>query len=126
MRNTFVHLNAHTDMSISEGIAKTKPLVKELSGQGGVALGVTDINNTFGAIKFYKECRSKGIKPIIGSDIILAGGSKLTLICKNGTGYKNLCQLLSVAYDNREQNGGVLTSREDLEKYSEGLFCLIL
>ena len=33
-----------------------------------MALAVTDLSNLFGMVKFYKEARGKGIKPIVGVD----------------------------------------------------------
>ena len=35
------------------------------------ALALTDLNNLFGGVKFYKEGRGKGVKPILGAEIIL-------------------------------------------------------
>jgi DNA polymerase III alpha subunit len=32
-------------------------------------MAITDLNNLFGAIKFYKACRGKGVKPLIGVDV---------------------------------------------------------
>jgi AraC-like DNA-binding protein len=36
---------------------------------GQPALAITDLSNLFGAVKFYKACRGKGVKPIIGADV---------------------------------------------------------
>jgi DNA polymerase-3 subunit alpha len=47
---------------------------------GQPALAITDLNNLFGAIKFYKACRGQGVKPIIGADLWMEpdvpGGSR--------------------------------------------------
>lgn len=124
MKKSFVHLNVHSDMSISEGIGKIKSLVTKSKELGLPALGLTDVGNCFGAIKFYSECRKQGLKPIIGAEVTLAGGSRISLLCKNLTGYKNLSKLLSLTYDNRRELGKVVVTKEMLSKYSEGLFCL--
>ena len=41
------------------------------TADGQPALAITDLSNLFGAVKFYKACRGKGVKPIIGADIFL-------------------------------------------------------
>ena len=91
----------------------------------------------FGALKFYKECRKNGIKPIIGSEFYLApdsrlsrtGGEKniryhhLVLLARNEQGYRNLLKLSSAGYT----EGFYYKPRIDdelLEKYCRGLICL--
>ncbi len=70
------------------------------------AVAITDHGNMFGAIEFYTKCKDKGIKPIIGSEVYIAPGSRfskesgnghestssyhLILLCQNLQGYKNL------------------------------------
>lgn len=77
------------------------------------ALAITDHGNMYGAIKFYKSARRRGIKPIIGIETYIAPKSRfdqtkniripessfhLTLLCEDETGYKNLIKLSSLAY----------------------------
>jgi len=101
------------------------------------ALALTDSCNLFGAVDFYKECKKKGIKPLIGMEVMLASTSRLdkrrgsdifatplTLIAKNRLGYQNLCALSSLGFI----EGFYYTPRIDkelLEKYHEGLICLM-
>ncbi len=54
----------------------TAPLVsmkwsKPLRQTGNLPLPSPDLNNLFGAIKFYKEGRGKGVKPLLGAEIYL-------------------------------------------------------
>jgi hypothetical protein len=42
---------------------------KAAKADGQVALAITDLSNLFGAVKFYKACRGKGVKPILGVDV---------------------------------------------------------
>jgi DNA polymerase-3 subunit alpha len=77
------------------------------------AVAVTDHGNMFGAIEFYTKAMSAGIKPIIGCEVYVAPGSRFdktnargsseasyhfVLLCKNLTGYRNLCHLVSAGY----------------------------
>ncbi|KRL01242.1 DNA-directed DNA polymerase III alpha subunit [Liquorilactobacillus capillatus DSM 19910] len=47
----------------------------------------------YGAIEFYHECRSNGIKPIIGLTLDLGPEDQLLLLAKNEQGYRNLMHL---------------------------------
>ena len=65
----FVHLRLHTEYSISDGILHVKDAVNLAVKNEMFALAITDLHNIFALVKFYKACRDKGIKPIIGRKI---------------------------------------------------------
>lgn len=100
----FVHLRVHSDFSMVNGITKVKPLVKACVQNNMVAMALTDFTNFCGLVRFYGEALSAGIKPIIGTDVLvqseLLGDElfELTLLAKNNQGYKNIITLLSRAY----------------------------
>jgi DNA polymerase-3 subunit alpha len=78
------------------------------------AVAMTDHGNMFGAVEFYREAISHGIKPIIGCEIYVAPTSRfekkgvdrgpkeynnhLILLAMNRDGYRNLCKLVSLGY----------------------------
>ena len=64
----FVHLRVHSDYSMSDGVAKVKPIIAAAENQGMAAIALTDQNNFCGLVKFYGACNGAGIKPIIGAD----------------------------------------------------------
>ena len=64
----FIHLRLHTEFSVVDGTNRIDDIVKASAADGQPALAITDFNNLFGAIKFYKEARGKGIKPLLGRD----------------------------------------------------------
>ena len=43
-------------------------------------------------------CKPLGVRPITGAELTLDDGSHLTLLCEDGTGYRNLCLLLTLAH----------------------------
>ena len=95
----FVHLRLHTEFSVVDGTNRIDEVVKAAAADGQVALAITDLNNLFGAIKFYKEGRGKGVKPLIGAEIFLESltldatqTSRLILLVQNHQGYLNLCE----------------------------------
>ena len=75
------------------------------------ALGISDLANLFGMVKFYKGCRGKGIKPIIGADVWIENEVerdkpyRVLLICKNRNGYGQLAELLTRAYLENKHRG---------------------
>ncbi|MGH1379946.1 MAG: PHP domain-containing protein, partial [Shewanella xiamenensis] len=64
----FVHLRVHSDFSMSDGVAKVKPILAQVEAHGMAAVALTDQNNFCGLVKFYGGCHGAGIKPIIGAD----------------------------------------------------------
>ena len=64
----FVHLRVHSEYSITDGIVQLDQAIAAAADDGMPALGVSDLANLFGMVKFYKGARGKGIKPIVGVD----------------------------------------------------------
>ena len=132
----FVHLHVHSEYSLLDGACRIDAAAKRAAEMGQTALAVTDHGVMYGAVAFYKACRDAGIKPIIGCEVYVAprsledkehrsdnSYSHLVLLCKNETGYHNLCQLVSIAFT----RGFYVKPRIDWELlhcYSEGLVCL--
>ncbi|MDE2617531.1 MAG: PHP domain-containing protein, partial [Burkholderiales bacterium] len=53
----FAHLRLHTEFSVVDGTVRIEDIVKAAAADRQPALAITDLNNLFGAIKFYKEAR---------------------------------------------------------------------
>ncbi|MDP3140698.1 MAG: DNA polymerase III subunit alpha [Methylotenera sp.] len=127
----FVHVRCHSEYSIVDGIVRIDDYVKHALNDKMPALALTDLSNLFGAIKFYKAARSKGIKPVLGCDIWLENTvnrdqpSRLLLLCQSHAGYLLLCQLLSRAYLTNQYRGRAEFKREWFaECGTEGLILL--
>ncbi|MFX8063479.1 PHP domain-containing protein, partial [Acinetobacter baumannii] len=65
----FVHLRMHSEYSIVDGLVRIDDIVKAAAKDGQAALAVTDLANLFCMVRFYKEARGKGVKPIAGCDL---------------------------------------------------------
>ena len=65
----FVHLRTHTEFSVVDGTLRIDEAARAAAQDRQVALAITDLGNLFGAVKFYRACRSQGVKPIIGADL---------------------------------------------------------
>ncbi|HSI24613.1 MAG TPA: DNA polymerase III subunit alpha [Methylotenera sp.] len=128
---SFVHLRCHSEYSIVDGIVRIDDYVKQAVDDKMPALALTDLSNLFGAIKFYKATRGKGLKPIIGCDIWLENTAnrdqptRILLLCQSHAGYLLLCQLLSRAFLSNQYRGRAEFKREwFVECGTEGLLLI--
>ena len=133
---SFVHLHVHSEFSLLDGAARITDLVQQASDLGMNSLALTDHGVMYGAVPFYKACKSKGIKPIIGCEAYFTSGSRkergsrkdqpiyhLILLAKNEVGYRNLMKLCSIGH----LEGFHYKPRIDLESlrtHHEGIICL--
>jgi len=107
----FTHLRLHSEFSIADGLVRINELVKAAESDKQPAIAMTDLANLFGMVKFYTEARSRGIKPIIGSDVWITNDDerdkpfRLLLLVKNHDGYLQLCELLSRAWLSNQHRG---------------------
>ncbi len=125
----FVHLRLHTEFSVVDGTNRIDEVAKAAAKDGQPALAITDLNNLFGAIKFYKEARGKGVKPILGAEIFLEGEagappSRLIVLVQSRQGYLNLSELLARAWTRNVVKNLALSTWAWLEELSEGLIAL--
>ena len=126
----FVHLRAHTEYSVVDGILRVDVAATLAAADGQGAMAITDLNNLFGAVKFYKACRARGVKPLIGADLWMeAEGSdrapsRLLLLVQNRQGYLNLCELLARAWTRNAQRTQAWVKWEWLDSLSGGLLAL--
>lgn len=126
----FIHLRCHSEYSVVDGMVRVDDYVQRAVKDDMPALALTDLANLFGAIKFYKAARGKGVKPIIGCDVWLenplnrAQPYRLLLLCQSPAGYLRLCELLTQAYLTNQHRGRAEIRREWLEENSAGLILL--
>ena len=135
----FVHLHCHTEYSLLDGANKVDKLFERIKAHKQPAVAMTDHGNMFGAVEFYREAISHGIKPIIGCEIYVAPASRferkgvdkgpreynnhLILLAMNQQGYRNLCKLVTLGY----MEGFYYKPRIDkelLQEFNTGLIAL--
>jgi DNA polymerase-3 subunit alpha len=127
----FVHLRLHTEFSVVDGTNRVDDVIKAAAKDGQPALAITDLSNLFATVKFYKEGRKRGVKPLIGAEIWLEGLgqdeaalSRMVLLVQSKQGYLNLSELLARAWT---QNAGKLQATVKmawLKELNEGLIAL--
>jgi DNA polymerase-3 subunit alpha len=127
---SYIHLRLHSEYSISDGMVRIDEAVAAAKNDSMPALALTDLNNFFGLIKFYKSARGKGIKPILGCDVYITNDSdrdrphRLLLLCQSDTGYLLLCRLLTRGFLENQHRGRAEIRREWLRDDTSGLIAL--
>ena len=132
----FVHLHVHTQYSLLDGAIRLDKLFKRTVEMGMQSVAITDHGTMFGTIEFYEKALAAGVKPIIGCECYVAprtiadktpedhrGLTHLILLCESQEGYRNLCNLVSIA----RIKGFYHKPRIDwslLKEHSQGLIAL--
>ncbi|MEY4843229.1 MAG: polymerase alpha subunit [Pseudomonadota bacterium] len=127
---SFVHLRCHSEYSITDGIVRIDDYIDKASSQNMPALALTDLNNVFGLVKFYKAARDKGIKAILGADLWIENEInrdqpyRILALCQNDKGYLALSEILTRAYLENQYRGRVEVKKSWLLEKNEGLIIL--
>ena len=132
----FAHLHVHSEYSLLDGACRIGPLIERARELGQTALAITDHGVMYGAVAFYKAAVAAGIRPIIGCEVYVAprgmtdrvhgvddAYTHLILLCRDETGYHNLCYLVSAAFE-RGFYGKPRIDWPLLHRHAEGLICL--
>ncbi len=127
----FVHLRLHSEFSVVDGTNRIDDAVQVAADDKQPALALTDLNNLFGTIKFYKQARSVGVKPLLGAEIYLESLtqdanhlSKMILLVQSQQGYLNLCELLSRGWTQNVHKAVGVIKLAWLQELSQGLIAL--
>ena len=114
----FVHLRLHTEFSLVDSVVRVDELVDAVAAAGMPAVGISDQCNLFAMVKFYRAALARGVQPIVGVDLHInehadpQGPSRLTLLCQDLAGYRNLTRLVSRAWLEGQAKGVPLIERE--------------
>jgi DNA polymerase III subunit alpha len=126
----FVHLRTHTEYSVVDGSLRIDELIGAAAADHQGALAITDLSNLFGAIKFYRQARSSGVKPLVGADLWLESSgtdkaaSRLLVLTLDRRGYLNLCEIISRSWLVNAQRTQAWVKWEWLAELGEGLIVL--
>ena len=107
----FVHLRLHTEYSLIDSVVRVPELIGAVADAGMPAVAVSDQSNLFAMVKFYRAALARGVKPIVGVDLLVhevgerQAASKITLLCQSQIGYGNVTRLVSRAYQEGQKRG---------------------
>ncbi|AZB43915.1 DNA polymerase III subunit alpha [Bacillus sp. FJAT-42376] len=123
----FVHLQIQSSYSLLDSSVRLDRLVRKASELKFKSLALTDQGVMYGAVAFYKQCKSSGIKPIFGLTAVvfphnetIPHGYPLLLLAETYTGYQNLLKISS-ALQTKSSDG--IPDRW-LNGYREGLIAI--
>src|SRR5580765_6395711 len=129
----FVHLHLHTEFSLLDGACRIDELLDQAAALKMPAIGVTEHGNMFSSVIFHDHARARGVKPILGCEVYMAPGSRLTksgnpgetanhliLLAETDEGYHNLIKLVSAGYTEGFYYKPRI-DRELLARYAKGL-----
>jgi error-prone DNA polymerase len=119
----YAELHCHSYYSFHDGASSLEELMVRAKDLGYRALAVTEHDNLCGAMCFARLAKSLEMHGITGAEITLENGFHLTLLARDGKGYKNLCRLITAAYASGERNDPALPPKL-LPEHAEGLIVL--
>ena len=94
-----------SNASFLEGASHPEELIEEAHSLGLPGIALTDRNGLYGAVKAHVAARERGIRLLLGAETLVAAVAaedgvqkdqgNILLLARNGTGYRNLCRLLT-------------------------------
>src|SRR5690606_21595694 len=118
----FCELHTRSAFSFLSSGSQPQRLVSRPAELGIGSDALLDRDAVAGAVRFHFEAKEHGVKPIIGSEITMAGGSLLPLVPLKRAVYGHLSRLITTG-KLRSRKGEHFAKREDIERYSENLLC---
>src|SRR5881227_2817679 len=107
----FVHLHLHTEYSLLDGACRIDELLDQARKLEMPAIAVTEHGNMFSSVIFHDHARARGLNPILGCEVYVAPGSRLTkngnpgetqnhlvLLAETLEGFHNLIKLVSAGF----------------------------
>ncbi|MBI4483973.1 MAG: error-prone DNA polymerase [Acidobacteria bacterium] len=119
----YVELHCRSAFSFLEGASLPEELAERAAHLGYSALALLDRDGVYGAPRFYRAACTLGVRPLVGSELTLEGGSRLPVLVENRGGYQNLCRLITRTKLRAKKGQGEATLQE-LEEHARGLVCL--
>src|SRR5207249_447106 len=119
----FIELHAQSAFSFLEGAELPEAFAGAAARLEMPAVALVDRDGVFGAPRFTRAALDAGVKPIVGSELTLADGSRLPLLVEDREGYQNLCRLIT-RMKLGAPKGAAAAMLDDLAPYAAGLVCL--
>ncbi len=120
MVTSYAPLLLRSNYSLLNGVASIDDILQIAIGAGMKSIALTDTNNLYAAIPFYKKAKKTGIKPIIGVELIpdnfsqIKRNERIILLAQNLKGYSNICRIISRVMLKRNETTGNYNTRNSL------------
>jgi error-prone DNA polymerase len=134
----YVELHAHSAYSFLDGASLPHELIVRAAELGHTALAITDHDSLAGAMELAMAARGSPVRAILGAEVTVENPAArdgdgalghLTLLVRDGHGWRNLCRLLTLAHvhtrDSSDRHAGQPSvSLERVLEHADGLVCL--
>jgi error-prone DNA polymerase len=123
----YCELHAQSAFSFLEASSTPEQMAVTAANLDLRAMALTDAHGVYGSARFHYIARKLGIKPLVGAEVGIGSGQRLTLLVETAQGYRNLCQLITRTKLRHGRNGKVenpIALPEELQEYAPGLVCL--
>jgi len=126
----YAELHCHSAFSFLDGASLPEELAAAALELGYEALALTDHNSVSGSMEFAQAARGLELHAIHGAELDLDDGRHLTLLVQDGTGWANLCRLITLAHAGTRDYSSAGNAEQprvslaDVLDHSEGLVCL--
>ncbi len=128
----YVELHAHSAYSFLDGASLPDELIARAGELGHAALALTDHDSLAGAMEHAIAASDSPVRAIFGAELTLShpdSWSHVTLLVRDGRGWRNLCRLLTLAHahtrDSTDRRAGQPSVTLDrVLEHADGLVCL--
>ncbi|HST78268.1 MAG TPA: error-prone DNA polymerase [Verrucomicrobiae bacterium] len=123
----YVEFHAKSAFSFLEAASVPEDLAAKCADLDQPALALTDAHGVYGAPRFHLAAKKLGVRALIGAEVDLVSGARLTLVVENRTGYQNLCRLITKINFREGLQGkpeSPAATEDELAQFAEGLICL--
>jgi error-prone DNA polymerase len=120
----YVELRACSAFSFLRGGSFPEQLAEVAAELEMPAIALCDRNGVYGAQRFSVTAREHGVRPIVGAELVVEGGTILPVLVENKTGYKNLCELLTQAHL-RSEKGKCEIKWDEMLEFAKGLVAFL-
>ena len=131
---TYVPLRVRSHYTFLDSTLSPAAIVSLAKQNGMASVALTDLGNLHGAVEFAQAAQHAGIKPIFGTELVLADGHQgqhpLLLYVESARGYHNLNRLLSLRAEQNEDEGAVAAQQRTpmssarLDGFTDGLIAV--
>src|SRR3954453_1908561 len=149
MSDPFVHLHVASGYSLRHGASSPAVLVDRAADHAMDTLALPDRDGVYGVVKFATACMTRGIRPILGTDLAVqpyvdqpvvtstrrktparggsfvhAGLPRVTVLARDKAGWASVCRLVSATHLAGER-GEPVTTLELVAAHAAGLVVLL-
>lgn len=104
----FGSLHTRSHYSFLSGASSPEELAARAAELGHGFLCLTDVHGVYGAVRLQRVCRTVGLRPLIGCEIIV-DDAPVVLIARTMIGYGSMCRLLTDAHQRSRERPYVTT-----------------